>query len=446
MYKNQHDTTYVSVKINTLSSNKASNETKSSYFTVLHFIISFKYTPEKELIMNFETKLAKRTQNMGENVIREILKVVSQPGMISLAGGIPSPESFPLELFSTLLSTVQKKYKTSAFQYGTTEGFMPLREALCSILEEKGISAEAERIMISSGSQGTLDALGKILINKGDIVAVESPTYLGALSAFNPYEPDYIGLKSDDEGLIPSSLEEVLKTNDVKFIYLVPTFQNPTGKTIPLNRRVEIARIIKKYDALLIEDDPYSALRYRGESIIPITSMAPENCVYISTLSKLFAPGLRIGYYVAPEIIRKWLTLAKQGIDLHTSTLNQALAAEYLNGKYLDKQISKIIQIYKPKQEAMLNALEKYMPEGFKWSKPEGGMFIWLVGPKGLDMSEMNKKAIENGIAFVPGEVFYSNPLLGKNTLRLNYTMIDPETIEKAIKTLASLFSSLPVQ
>lgn len=396
--------------------------------------------------MNFENKLAKRTQNMGENVIREILKVVSQPGMISLAGGIPSPDSFPMELFSILLNSVQKKYKSSAFQYGTTEGFMPLRKELCKTLYAKGIKADAENIMITSGSQGTLDALGKILINKGDIVAVESPTYLGALSAFNPYEPKYIGLESDDNGLIPSSLEEVLKNNEVKFIYLVPTFQNPTGKTIPMDRRVEVARIVKKYNALLIEDDPYSGLRYRGEHLAPIASLAPDNCVYVSTLSKLFAPGLRIGYFIAPEIIRKWLTLAKQGIDLHTSTLNQALAAEYLSGGYLDKQINKIVDLYRPKQEAMLNALEKYMSKDYKWSKPEGGMFIWLVGPEGMDMTNMNKKAIENGIAYVPGEVFYSDPESGKNTLRLNYTMIDPETIEVAIKTLANLFSSLPAE
>lgn len=394
--------------------------------------------------MNYEKHLAKRTQNMGENVIREILKVVSQPGMISLAGGIPSPESFPMELFSTLLEGAKAKYESRAFQYGTTEGFMPLRSELSKLLESQGINAKAENIMITSGSQGTLDALGKILIDKGDIIAVESPTYLGALSAFNPYEPQYAGLESDENGLIPESLEELLSSKNVKFIYLVPTFQNPTGRTIPLERREQIANIIKKYNALLIEDNPYSSLRYRGEAVKPISSMIPEHSVYISTLSKIFAPGLRIGYFIAPEIIRKWLTLAKQGIDLHTSSLNQALAAEYLSGNYLNNQIEKIINIYRPKQEAMLNALEEYMPEGFSWSKPDGGMFIWVEGPKHFNMTELNIKAIENGIAYVPGEVFFANEGEGKNTLRLNYTMIDPGTIKKAIKKLADLFSSLP--
>ncbi len=396
--------------------------------------------------MLFDKKLADRTQNMGENIIREILKVVSKPGMISLAGGIPSPESFPTEVFPKLLDTVQKKYNTTAFQYGPTEGFLPLREALIPLLEEQGIKSTAENIMITSGSQGILDALGKVLINKGDIIAVESPTYLGALSAFNPYEPKYLGIDSDENGLIPASLEKILKNNDVKFIYLVPTFQNPTGRTIPYNRRVEISNLLKMYNALLIEDNPYSSLRYTGEVITSITSLAPENSIYISTLSKLFAPGLRIGYFVAPEIIRHWLTLAKQGIDLHTSSLNQALAAEYITGGYLQKQIPLIIELYRPKLERMLNSLKKHMPEGFTWSKPEGGMFIWVEGPKTFNMKEINELAINKGIAFVPGEVFYSDDKMGKNCLRLNFTMISPETIEKAIKILGNLFKSLPTE
>ena len=392
----------------------------------------------------FEFKLADRTKNMQENIIREILKVVSKPGMISLAGGIPSPESFPLDIFPNLLKSVQDKYSTSAFQYGETEGFLPLRKALIPILKEQGISATEQQIMITSGSQGILDALGKILINKNDLIAVESPTYLGALSAFNPYEPKYIELETDENGLIPASLNDVLSKNTIKFIYLVPTFNNPTGRTISLARRVEIAEILKKHKALLIEDNPYSGLRYSGEQIPSITSFAPENSIYLSTLSKLFAPGLRIGYFVAPEIIRKWLTMAKQGIDLHTSTLNQALASEYITQGYLSEQIPKIIKLYRPKQEAMLNALKKYMPNNFKWTKPQGGMFIWVEGPKELDMIDINKIAIENNIAFVPGEVFFPKKGKGKNCLRLNFTMISPEEIDKAIKKLGLIFSSLP--
>lgn len=396
--------------------------------------------------MFLEEKLADRTKNMGENIIREILKVVSKPGMISLAGGIPSPESFPNELFKILLEKVQNNYETAAFQYGPTEGFYPLREQLTSLLLKENIKATPDRIMITSGSQGTLDALGKILINKGDLIAVESPTYLGALSAFNPYEPTYIGIKSDEEGLIPQSLDQILTDNKIKFVYVIPTFQNPTGKTLTLKRREAIASIIKRHNALLVEDNPYSSLRYSGESLPSITSMIPENCLYTSTLSKIFAPGLRVGYFVAPEILRHWMTLAKQGIDLHTSSLNQALAAEYIKGGYLEHQVEKIIQLYRPKMETMLTALDKYMPSGFTWSKPEGGMFLWVEGPKHLDMKKINNLAIKKGIAFVPGEVFYSDPKEGKNTLRLNFTMISPQTIEIAIKVLGNLFNSLPTK
>lgn len=394
--------------------------------------------------MLIKDKLASRTNNMGENVIREILKVVSKPGMISLAGGIPSPESFPTALFPSLLTSVQQKYKTAAFQYGPTEGFLPLREALIPLLYEEGINTTADNIMITSGSQGTLDALGKVLINKGDIIAVESPTYLGALSAFNPYEPQYIGIKSDENGVIPSSLESILKNNCIKFIYLVPTFQNPSGRTIPYLRRVEIAKLLKQYNVLLIEDNPYSDLRYYGENVPSITSLAPENSVYISTLSKVFAPGLRIGYYVAPELLRYWLTLAKQGIDLHTSSLNQAMATEYINKGYLKKQIPKIVELYRPKLEAMLASLENFMPSGYRWSKPDGGMFIWLEGPKDLDMTMVNEIAISKNIAFVPGEVFYAEKNMGKNCLRLNFSMISTDKIKKAIKTLGNIFKSLP--
>ncbi len=255
--------------------------------------------------MEFDNLLADRTRAMDVNVIREILKVVSQPGMVSLAGGIPAPETFPLEIIHDLTSIVIDKYASKAFQYDPTEGFGPLREILVDYLQSKGIKSNKEEILVASGSQGVLDAIGKVLISKGDKVAVEAPTYLGALQAFTPYEPEYIRLDTDDDGLIPKSLEKVLDGGRIKFIYLVPTFQNPTGRTIPLERRRKIATIIKKNDALLVEDDPYSSLRYRGTEIPTIQSLAPNNVIYISTLSKVFAPGLRIGFCVAPALIRK---------------------------------------------------------------------------------------------------------------------------------------------
>ncbi len=389
--------------------------------------------------MDFTHLLADRTEQMGASAIREILKVVSLPGMISLAGGIPAPESFPMEVIGELTGKVIEKYGSKAFQYDLTEGFIPLREILVGYLEKRNIHASAEEILIGSGSQGVLDAAGIVLISKGDKVAVEAPTYLGAIQAFNPYRPEYVRMDTDDDGLIPESLEQVLQSHDIKCIYLVPTFQNPTGRTIPLERRKRIAEIIQQYQALLIEDDPYSALRYRGEALPPIKSFAPDNVVYISTLSKVLAPGLRIGFYVAPPVIRKWLVIVKQGVDLHTSTFSQALAAEYISGGYLDQQVPKIISLYKPKQKAMLAALDQYFPDNFHWSKPEGGMFLWAEGPKGMDMDELYRKGIEKKVAFVPGKYFYTQKGEGLETMRLNYTMSDESTIDLAIKTLADV-------
>jgi 2-aminoadipate transaminase len=277
------------------------------------------------------------------------------------------------------------------------------------------------------------------LISKGDGVAVEAPTYLGALQAFAPYGPTYIRLDMDDDGLIPESLEKAVSTGSVKLIYLVPTFQNPTGRTIPLSRRKEIARILKAHNALLVEDDPYSDLRYKGRFIPPIQTLAPKNVIYVSTLSKVFAPGLRIGFCVAPEPIKKCLVMVKQGIDLHTSSFNQALAAEYITGGYLDRQIPKIRNLYKPKLAAMLAALAAYFPKDFKWSKPEGGMFVWVEGPKHVNMEEIYKKSVEKQAAFVPGRFFFAHPGEGRETMRLNFSMADESAIRQAVKILGDL-------
>ena len=390
-------------------------------------------------MMNFKNLLAERTSVMGASAIREILKVVSEPGMVSLAGGIPAPQSFPMSIISELTEKVISKYASGAFQYDLTEGFRPLQEQLSIFLAERGIKAEPDEINISSGSQGVLDGMAKILISKGDKIAVEAPTYLGAISAFNPYQPEYVRMDTDDYGLIPESLDSILSEHSIKFIYLVPTFQNPTGRTIPMERREKIAEIIIKRQALLVEDDPYSALRYQGNYVPSIKTLAPENVVYVSTLSKIFAPGLRIGFFTAPELIRKWLVLVKQGTDLHTSTFNQALAAEYLEGGYLKKHLPTILKLYKPKQKAMINAIDQYFPKGYKCSPSEGGMFLWIEGPKGIDMEKIYFKALKRKVAFVPGKFFYTKAGEGLATMRLNYTMSDESTINKAIKVLGDI-------
>ncbi len=387
--------------------------------------------------MDYSRLLAARTRHMEASAIREILKVASSPGIVSLAGGLPAEESFPLDLMEQLMGTVLARYGAKALQYDASEGFRPLREALVPHLAARGVSATADEVLVFSGSQSVLDDLGKILISPGDVVAVEGPTYLGALQAFNPYEPRYVEIETDDDGMLPESLDRILAAEPVKFVYAVPTFQNPTGRTLSLARRPQVAEILRRRNALLVEDDPYSDLRYVGERVPTLKSMAPDNVVYITTLSKTFSPGLRIGICVAPAEIGRWLVIARQGVDLHTSTLGQALASEYIAGGYLEKQVPRIIEIYRPRREAMLRALESHMPEDFRWTTPDGGMFIWIVGPQELDAERLYARAIARGVAFVPGRFFFINDGDGRNTFRMNFTAADPETIGRAVALVA---------
>ncbi|MCH8032220.1 MAG: PLP-dependent aminotransferase family protein [Bacteroidetes bacterium] len=389
--------------------------------------------------MNYDRILASRTSRIKASAIRELLKLAANPDLISLGGGLPSPESFPLDLVMELTEKVINKYGSAALQYDSTEGFTPLRRALIDYVNAKGIDAGLENIYITSGSQGFLDAIGKLLISPGDYVAVEGPTYLAALQAFNAYEVHYAQMQVDKEGVIPESMEEIIQSYPVKFVYTVPTFQNPSGKTIGVQRREKIAEIILKHDVLLIEDDPYSALRYKGEELPTIKSLAPDNVIYASTFSKIFAPGLRIGFFVAPEKLGRWLVLIKQGVDLNTCTFTQALATEYLTGGYVSKQVQKNINLYRPKLETMLKELEDNFPKDFKWCEPDGGMFLWVEGPEGMDMEKVYKRAIEKGVGFVPGTFFFPNPGDGIETMRLNFTNIAEEQIKQAIKILASV-------
>ena len=382
--------------------------------------------------------LAARTANMNVSAIREILKVVSRPGVVSLAGGIPSPDSFPMDVIESLVPRVLERYGSGALQYDLTEGFLPLRKALSGLLAEGGIDADPDAILVASGSQGVLDGIGKVLIDPGDVIVVEAPTYLGAIQAFSPYEPSYVEIATDDEGVVPASLDDALTANDVKLVYLVPTFQNPTGRTVPLERRRQIAEIVQRHGVLLLEDDPYGALRFRGEAMPPIATLAPDHVIYVSTLSKVFAPGLRIGYAVVPAPLRDWLVIAKQGVDLHTSTFNQALAAEYISGGFLAQQVPRIVDIYRPKQERMMKALAEEFPECFTWSRPDGGMFVWVEGPKGIDIDAVYARSVAAGAAFVPGKYFFTNPQHGLETMRLNFTTAEPEALSRAIAIIGS--------
>ncbi len=376
---------------------------------------------------------------MEYSALSELLRVTAKPEIVSLAGGLPAPESFPLEVIGELNDLVLKKYQGTALQYGPTNGVKELRIAVSDWLKKRHMKADPDLIGITSGSQGGLDTLGKIFIDEGDAIAVESPTYIGAVDAFAPYGPRYEAIDTDDDGIIPESLDKILRTNKIKFVYLIPTFQNPTGRTIIWERRKKIAEIIKKHRTLLIEDDPYNSLRYRGVALDPIQTLAPENTVYLCTFSKVLAPGLRVGFYVAPKKVADLMVAAKQSVDLHTSSYSQYLATEYLKTGHLKKHLPKILKMYKSRQEAMFSALKKYFPKSFSWTKPEGGMFVWVTGPEKFDSLALYWKAVENHVAYVPGTYFFTKQGIGKNTMRLNFTNADEKVIDKAVKKIADV-------
>jgi len=393
--------------------------------------------------MNIKKLKSKRTKVMEYSALSELLRVTADPKIISLAGGLPAPESFPIKIIGKLNKLVLKKYGELALQYGPTDGAKVIKEEIVIWLKERNMNVSVDNIGITSGSQGALDTIGKIFIDKGDIVAVESPTYIGAVDAFAPYEPKYAEIATDENGAIPESLEKILKTKKVKFVYLIPTFQNPTGKTIPWKRRKQIAKIIKKYDVLLIEDDPYNSLRYRGKPIDPIQTIIPNQTIYLCTFSKVLAPGLRIGFYCAPPDLAKLMMAAKQSVDLHTNSYGQYLATEYLKTGDLKKHLPKILKIYKSRHEAMFTALKKYFPTTFSWTNPEGGMFLWVIGPKDFDAIKLYWTSIKNYVAYVPGTYFFVRQGEGKNTMRLNFTNVSEKKIDLAIKKLSEVIKKI---
>jgi len=396
-------------------------------------------------MMSCPFPLSIRTQNMRGSAIREMLKQLDVPGMISFAGGNPAPESFPTQLFAGLQQRVFERYGHKALQYSATEGFAPLREAIAERLRAQGIPADANRILITNGSQGALDALSKVLLDVDTPLGVESPTYLGALQSFSPYQPNFITLETDDEGATPQSLRALFSEHPHGIAYLMPTFQNPSGRMAGLTRRCELAQVIEEYPCLVIEDEPYHSLRYESDEQIALASLCPDRVVYMGTLSKVFAPGLRLGFCLAPEWLFPWLVKAKQGTDLHTSTLSQAMAAEYIQGGFLDEQLPKTIAIYRSRRNAMLDALSQFLPMDFQFTRPHGGMFIWVEGPKSFDAEACLQKALLAKVAFVVGSAFYPNhpsqlnAQMGRNCFRLNFTMPTESQIFEGIRKLTQV-------
>jgi 2-aminoadipate transaminase len=402
----------------------------------------------------WDHRYAQRTQRMTSSAIRELLKLTEDPEVISFAGGLPAPDVFPVEEFSAACGQVLKDWGAQALQYGSTEGYLPLREMIARHTARYGVSVTAESILITSGSQQALDLIGKVFINPGDRILVEEPTYLGALQAWNAYGAEYVTVPMDENGMVTDALDNALRSG-VKFIYVLPNFQNPTGVTLSLERRQQLIEIADRYGVPIIEDDPYGQLRYEGENLPSIVSMDNEfrrngsneyrgNVIYLSTFSKTLAPGLRLAWVIAPtQVIRK-LVQAKQGADLHTATFNQIVAFEVGRGGFLDRHIWLIRRIYGERRNIMLDAMEELFPPGVRWTKPQGGLFLWGVLPEGMDTTEIFKTAVARKVAFVPGTSFYAQGG-GKNTMRLNFSYSNPDQIQIGIERLGNVLKEMIV-
>lgn len=393
----------------------------------------------------WEYRYAHRMQKMGSSIIRELLKLTEQPDIISFAGGLPAPDVFPVKEFREACNRVLEEQGAQALQYSTTEGYRPLREMIARHTGRYSVKVTADHILITSGSQQALDFIGRLFLNRGDYVVVESPTYLGALQALNAYGAQYISVPSDEHGMIVDHLEEALRIGP-KFIYVLPNFQNPSGSTLSEERRRRLVLLADQYGVPIVEDDPYGQLRYDGEHIPSVVYLDNHyrndgegeyagNVIYLSTFSKLLSPGLRLAWVIAPpQVIRK-LVMTKQAADLHTSSFNQYVAYEVAKGGFLDEHVKVIRATYKQRRDVMLEMMEEMFPREVRWTRPLGGMFLWGMMPEGVDAAEVLKVAIERKVAFVPGAAFHPNGG-GENTMRLNFSFSSPETIREGITRL----------
>ncbi|APW36605.1 2-aminoadipate aminotransferase [Rhodoferax koreense] len=376
-------------------------------------------------------KLAGRAEKMNPSVIREILKVTEKPGIISFAGGLPSPKTFPIEPFRTACDKVLREDGQAALQYAASEGYAPLRQAVADLLPWE---VDPAQVLITTGSQQALDLIGKVLIDKDSKILVETPTYLGAIQAFAPMEPNVVGVACDDEGVDIDDL--VRKAEGARFLYVLPNFQNPTGRTMSEARRAALSQRAAELNLPLVEDNPYGDLWFDTPPAPSLTSRNPEGCLYMGSFSKVLAPGLRLGYIVAPKAIMPKLLQAKQAADLHTPGFNQRIVAEVMKGHFLDRHVPTIRSLYKTQRDAMLAALKREMPEGTAWNSPDGGMFIWARLPEGLEAISLLPKAVEKNVAFVPGAAFYADNA-DQRTLRLSFVTASVEQINTGIKALA---------
>ena len=377
--------------------------------------------------------LARRAERMNPSVIREILKITEQPGIISLAGGLPSPDTFPVQAMRDASERVLRDTPFEALQYAASEGFGPLREWVAGELAGQGMAVDAAQVLITTGSQQGLDLVGKILIDAGSRVAVESPTYLGALQAFNPYEPEFVALPCDDDGPLP---DELSVATGACFLYALPNFQNPSGRCMSEARRAAVVAAAQAIQLPIVEDNPYGDLWFDAAPPAPLASRWSDGVAYLGSFSKVLAPGLRLGYVVAPKPLMPKLLQAKQAADLHTPGFNQRLVFEVIRNGFLREHVPTIRARYKAQRDAMRLALEAHMPPGCHWLVPSGGMFFWVELPAGMDATALLPKAVARGMAYVPGAAFYAANAR-HNTLRLSFVTVPPERITQGVRLLA---------
>ena len=382
---------------------------------------------------------SERAKGMQASFIREILKVTQQPEITSFAGGLPSPATFPVEIMKAAFDKVLSTNGKVALQYGPTDGYMPLRQWIADSLSQNGAKISPEQVLMVSGSQQALDLIGKVLIDEGSKVLVETPSYLGALQAFSVYRPDFHSVPSDEHGLIPSSLDAIAE--GARLLYALPNFQNPTGRSLSVERRQQLVETCARLNLPLIEDDPYGALSYTGQPSPKMIAMNPEGVIYMGSFSKVLTPGIRLGYVVAPLPMVRRLELAKQAADLHTAQLTQMVVHEVVKDGFLDKHIPTIRELYGNQCKAMLDAMDQHFPKEATWTKPDGGMFIWVELPKHINTMELLDEAIKNKIAFVPGAPFYANEP-ATNTLRLSFVTVAPDRIRAGIEVLGKLIKA----
>ncbi len=385
-------------------------------------------------------QLARRAQRLNPSIIREILKVTERPGVISLAGGLPSPDTFPIEAMREASARVLRDTPKEALQYAASEGFGPLREWVAAHLATQGQVVDASQVLITTGSQQGLDLVGKVLIDPGSRVAVESPTYLGALQAFMPNEPEFVCVPCDGDGPLPDGLDAV---RDARFLYLLPNFQNPSGRCISEARRAALAAKARELGLPLVEDDPYGDLWFDAPPPPPMAARWPAGTVYLGSFSKVLAPGLRLGYVVAPASLFPKLLQAKQAADLHTPGFNQRWVHTLIQDGFLRDHVPTIRARYRGQRDAMAAALTARLPAGCEWTLPRGGMFFWVTLPAGTDTLTLLPEAVSRGMAFVPGAAFEAHPTPAHGrTLRLSFVTASPEDIDRGVRALAEAWSA----